>query len=131
MGRTGRAGRSGTSISFLTREDWSSAGELINILEEANQEVPDELREMKKRFSVMQERRERERSNMGGGGRRYEIFISQKKTKSYLYDTNHFSFDSGGRSSGGGGGGFGGGGGGFGGGGRFGGGRKQAMSTWY
>ncbi|KAL7727709.1 hypothetical protein ACLKA6_008047 [Drosophila palustris] len=99
VGRTGRAGRKGTSISFITREDWAMAQELINILEEADQEVPEQLRDMSRRFSAMKERRANE-----GGGR---------------------GFGSGGR--GGGGGGFGGGsrgggGGGFGGGGRGGGG---------
>lgn len=68
VGRTGRAGRTGISLSFFTREDWGSAGELIAILEEANQEVPDELREMKKRFEAMKERKDKERSLYGGGG---------------------------------------------------------------
>lgn len=72
VGRTGRAGRTGTSISFFTRADWGSAEELIKILEEADQVVPDELREMKKRFDNMKERRDRERASIGGGGgRRY------------------------------------------------------------
>lgn len=68
MGRTGRAGKTGKSISFVTRENWSSAGELIKILEEADQDVPEELREMKSRFESMQERKERERQSCGGGG---------------------------------------------------------------
>lgn len=56
----------------MTRSDWSSAKELIDILEEAQQEVPDELRDMKTRFDAMQERKEKERQSMGGGGgRRY------------------------------------------------------------
>lgn len=75
VGRTGRAGKTGTSISFFTRTDWSSAEELIKILEEAVQEVPDELHKMKERFDAMKERREREKANFGiggggGGGRR-------------------------------------------------------------
>lgn len=52
----------------MTRSDWGSAGELISILEEANQEVPDELREMQKRFDTMKERQNRERASFGGGG---------------------------------------------------------------
>lgn len=37
VGRTGRAGRTGIAISFMTREDWSKASDLIDILKEANQ----------------------------------------------------------------------------------------------
>lgn len=58
----------------MTRSDWAGAEELIKILEEADQEVPDELRDMKSRFESMKERREKERANFGGGGgRRYVI----------------------------------------------------------
>ncbi|KAH8274193.1 hypothetical protein KR018_001605, partial [Drosophila ironensis] len=46
VGRTGRAGRKGTSISFFTRDDWGMAKDLINILQEAEQNVPDELYNM-------------------------------------------------------------------------------------
>lgn len=66
VGRTGRAGRSGVSLSFFTRSDWAVAGELINILEEADQDVPDEIRAMAARFAAKKERESRE----GGGGRR-------------------------------------------------------------
>lgn len=75
VGRTGRAGRSGTSLSFMTRSDWSSAAELIGILNEAAQEVPDELKEMAERFKVRKERENAERAafgnvRRGGGGDR-------------------------------------------------------------
>ncbi|XP_067618674.1 probable ATP-dependent RNA helicase DDX43 [Eurosta solidaginis] len=62
VGRTGRAGRSGTSISFITREDWGVAKELISILEEADQEVPIDLRNMAERFKSMKDRRANESS---------------------------------------------------------------------
>ncbi|KAG5673977.1 hypothetical protein PVAND_003973 [Polypedilum vanderplanki] len=65
VGRTGRAGRKGVSLSFVTRSDWSVAKELIEILEEANQEVPEELLEMSKRF----EARKAREPMRGGGGR--------------------------------------------------------------
>ncbi|XP_041921229.1 probable ATP-dependent RNA helicase DDX43 isoform X2 [Alosa sapidissima] len=73
VGRTGRAGRSGVSVTLVTRDDWSKAAELINILERAGQEVPEELVLMAERF----EKKQRERAMMptrggsrgGGGGR--------------------------------------------------------------
>ncbi|XP_050099956.1 probable ATP-dependent RNA helicase DDX43 [Anopheles aquasalis] len=73
VGRTGRAGRTGTSLSFVTRSDWGVAAELIKILEEANQEVPDEIREMAARFAAKKERNDRDRrgGGFGGGGGRF------------------------------------------------------------
>lgn len=56
------------AISFITRSDWASAEELIKILEEADQLIPDELRDMKTRFEAMKERREKERQSFGGSG---------------------------------------------------------------
>ncbi|RKU40828.1 RNA-dependent ATPase [Coniochaeta pulveracea] len=43
IGRTGRAGKTGTAITFFTEHDKARSGELINILKAANQPVPDEL----------------------------------------------------------------------------------------
>lgn len=74
VGRTGRAGRTGISMSFMTREDWSQAGELITILREAEQEVPKEVEDMAERFRVKKEREAAEGGRPGfrggrGGGR--------------------------------------------------------------
>lgn len=66
VGRTGRAGRAGTSISYVTPDDWAMAPELINILEEANQEVPRKLRDMAERFTRNKERRNAESARFGG-----------------------------------------------------------------
>ena len=70
VGRTGRAGRTGESISLMTRQDWSHAKELIKILEEASQEVPDGLYHMSERYDAMKEKKasERERERLDGGG---------------------------------------------------------------
>ncbi|XP_070555807.1 probable ATP-dependent RNA helicase DDX43 [Ptychodera flava] len=74
VGRTGRAGRSGISLTLMTRSDWQSAGKLIKILEEASQEVPDEVVSMAERYEKHRERyggRERG-GRRGWGGHRGE-----------------------------------------------------------
>lgn len=43
IGRTGRAGREGTSHTFFQPVDKARAGELVNVLKEANQVVPEEM----------------------------------------------------------------------------------------
>ncbi|CAL7939654.1 unnamed protein product [Xylocopa violacea] len=72
VGRTGRAGRTGESITFMTRRDWSHAKELIHLLEEAQQEIPEELYQMADRHDAWKEKRanekQLERLDRGGGG---------------------------------------------------------------
>ncbi|KAI9336226.1 p68 RNA helicase [Zopfochytrium polystomum] len=46
IGRTGRAGAKGTAHSFFTADDRKLARDLIKILEEAKQTVPEKIREM-------------------------------------------------------------------------------------
>ncbi|XP_030658558.1 probable ATP-dependent RNA helicase DDX43 [Nomascus leucogenys] len=69
IGRTGRAGRTGVSITTLTRNDWRVASELINILERANQSIPEELVSMAERFKAHQQKREMERKTERPQGR--------------------------------------------------------------
>lgn len=69
VGRTGRAGRTGVAISFVSRSDWSQAHDLINILEEALQEVPEELRLMADRYASWKERKNEEEKSLRGGSR--------------------------------------------------------------
>ncbi|KAJ4428936.1 hypothetical protein ANN_25932 [Periplaneta americana] len=78
VGRTGRAGKTGEALSLITRDDWAQAKELISILEEAHQEVPEELRKMAERYDAWKEKKaaekDRERLDLrscrgGGGGR--------------------------------------------------------------
>ncbi|KAH0567041.1 probable ATP-dependent RNA helicase DDX43 isoform X2 [Cotesia glomerata] len=75
VGRTGRAGRSGESISLVTRGDWAIAKQLIAILEEASQEVPEELFQMCERYDAWKERKAQDkdlaRMDARGGGGRY------------------------------------------------------------
>ncbi|XP_071965095.1 probable ATP-dependent RNA helicase DDX43 [Antedon mediterranea] len=77
VGRTGRAGRTGTALTFMTRRDWRWAGDIINIMQEANQEIPDELIEMAERWKRHKEKLDAEnaaadgfrRGGRGSGGR--------------------------------------------------------------
>ncbi|KAF1744886.1 hypothetical protein MXB_4999, partial [Myxobolus squamalis] len=63
IGRTGRAGKFGTSLSFVSRENWASAQPLIDILIGSNQFVPDELVLMAERFSEKQRQRQADKSS--------------------------------------------------------------------
>merc|ERR1712125_225708 len=60
VGRTGRAGATGSSYTFFTKDKFKRARELIDVLKEANQPVPSEL-----------ERLADDAGGGGGGGRRY------------------------------------------------------------
>lgn len=80
IGRTGRAGRNGESISLITRRDWALAAETIRILEDAQQGVPEDLYEMADRYQAWKRMRNEEdrqyggrggRGGRGGGGRGY------------------------------------------------------------
>ncbi|NXE33063.1 DDX43 helicase, partial [Ptilorrhoa leucosticta] len=61
VGRTGRAGRTGEAVTLVTSNDWRFASELIDILERANQVVPDELIAMAERYKQSQIRKEIEK----------------------------------------------------------------------
>ncbi|XP_068039935.1 probable ATP-dependent RNA helicase DDX43 [Anomalospiza imberbis] len=61
VGRTGRAGRSGEAVTLVTSNDWRFASELIDILQRANQVVPDELIAMAERYKQSQMRKEIEK----------------------------------------------------------------------
>ncbi|KAK4824945.1 hypothetical protein QYF61_021633 [Mycteria americana] len=61
VGRTGRAGRTGEAVTLVTKNDWRVASELIEILERANQVVPNELIAMAERYKQFQIRKEIEK----------------------------------------------------------------------
>ncbi|CAO2150214.1 unnamed protein product [Urochloa humidicola] len=46
IGRTGRAGATGVSYTFFCEQDWKYAGDLVKLLEGANQHVPPQLLDM-------------------------------------------------------------------------------------
>ena len=73
-GRTGRAGKTGTSITFVERRDRRNAQDLIKILEEAGQEVPNELVTMAEKFERFKEREAEAKAAFGGrsGGKQID-----------------------------------------------------------
>ena len=46
IGRTGRAGEKGTAITYMTMKNAKFAREVVQIMTDAKQEVPDDLRAM-------------------------------------------------------------------------------------
>ena len=43
IGRTGRAGKTGTSHTFFQQCDKARAGELVKVLQDAGQQVPEQM----------------------------------------------------------------------------------------
>ncbi|KAL2341614.1 hypothetical protein Fmac_009554 [Flemingia macrophylla] len=74
IGRTGRAGATGVSYTFFCEQDWKHAGDLIKVLEGANQHVLPELRQIALRGpqNFGKERGGMSRFDSGGGGGRWE-----------------------------------------------------------
>jgi len=72
IGRTGRKGNSGTAYTFFTQKNMKSAGELIQILSEANQVVNPRLYELEiqsKQFKGKSYGGGRGKNGGGRGGR--------------------------------------------------------------
>eukprot|EP01127_Copromyxa_protea_P009294 TRINITY_DN2177_c0_g2_i2.p1 TRINITY_DN2177_c0_g2~~TRINITY_DN2177_c0_g2_i2.p1 ORF type:complete len:636 (-),score=160.68 TRINITY_DN2177_c0_g2_i2:55-1962(-) len=68
IGRTARAGRTGTAITYFTEADAALASDLIDVLKEAKQEVPSELIDLKNRRGG---RGGNSRGGRGGNSRNY------------------------------------------------------------
>lgn len=69
IGRTGRAEAEGRAFTFFTTENAKSANQLINVLEGANQAVPEELRRLDRGVEVAVVVRSTWGSSGDGGGR--------------------------------------------------------------
>ncbi|KAF8790266.1 probable ATP-dependent RNA helicase DDX43 [Argiope bruennichi] len=60
VGRTGRAGQTGTAISIFTQQDWMHAENFIKILKEANQSVPQKLYGMADHYKAWKRKKKAE-----------------------------------------------------------------------
>ena len=68
IGRTGRAGNKGMSITIIERRDRKQAQDLIKILEEAGQDVPEELSNMADRYARWKERDDEAKAEFRASG---------------------------------------------------------------
>ncbi|XP_062198180.1 DEAD-box ATP-dependent RNA helicase 40-like isoform X2 [Phragmites australis] len=74
IGRTGRAGATGVSYTFFSEQDWKYAGDLVKVLEGANQQVPPQLLDMAARGAPGGPRNQASGMSRwdGAGGGRFE-----------------------------------------------------------
>ncbi|XP_065065490.1 uncharacterized protein LOC135691545 isoform X1 [Rhopilema esculentum] len=88
IGRTARADKSGTAYTFFTAGDSKTAQELIDVLQDASQEVPDRLRSLASSMQARGAKRSRYR-NSGGGGRGFDRGSSFGGATSHKYVGGH------------------------------------------
>jgi superfamily II DNA/RNA helicase len=74
IGRTGRAGKQGESYTLFGYNDRANAKQLIEVLEHANQEVPQELRDLAEKYRNQRPQGSFRGGRGGGhgGGHRYD-----------------------------------------------------------
>ncbi|KAM5128103.1 DEAD box protein 53 [Callospermophilus lateralis] len=61
VGRTGRAGKTGISITLFTKSDSKTANELIKILKRASQSIPEDLATMAEEYQLHEQKKDTER----------------------------------------------------------------------
>ncbi|CAB3398818.1 unnamed protein product [Caenorhabditis bovis] len=71
IGRTGRRDKKGTAYTFFTPQNAAKAKDLLKVLDEAKQNVPQQLRDMANRSYGNSNSRGRWGGNSGGGKRSY------------------------------------------------------------
>ncbi|KAI5166220.1 ATP-dependent RNA helicase DDX3X [Nematocida sp. ERTm5] len=79
IGRTGRAGKTGRSITFFARDDHAQAAPLIEILKKAKQEVPEFLHEIAQMKSP--------KSHRGNSSRQSPSFKKREEGGQHFYET--------------------------------------------
>ncbi|XP_054962781.1 DEAD box protein 53 [Pan paniscus] len=75
VGYIGRTGKTGTSVTLITQRDSKMAGELIKILDRANQSVPEDLVVMAEQYKLNQQKRHRKTRSRKHGQRRKKFYF--------------------------------------------------------
>lgn len=91
IGRTGRAGNKGTAITFVTPDEDKYAGDIIQALQLANVDPPEDLVRLHERFMVKVRRgeaKEIRNRNIAGSGYRFSAdeMVKMKEFKNTLKD---------------------------------------------
>ncbi|KAL6848103.1 hypothetical protein ACP4OV_022231 [Aristida adscensionis] len=104
IGRTGRAGATGSAYTFFGDQDSKYASDLVKILEGANQSVPPQLKEMAQRGGYGGRSRRWASSDDSYGGQGYGSSYAKRSTDSFGYQPGggssfHSSFGNSSRDS--------------------------------
>jgi len=84
IGRTGRAGSKGISYTFFQEKDREHAGELQQVLKNAGQDIPNEL----KKFGTAIVKRKKEHNLYGNYGPSSNALNSSKKAKRLVFNSD-------------------------------------------
>lgn len=88
-GRTGRAGATGTAVTFITEEQGRFAGDLVKALKLSSQEVPKELGDLAEAYIRKVKSGEATAAGRGFGGRGLEKIESQRDAERRLEKRAH------------------------------------------
>jgi superfamily II DNA/RNA helicase len=94
IGRTGRTGKKGVSISFFSPENQNIAKDLVALLKEAKQVVPKELEQFASNYGGTSFGEGRRFGSSGGGGGSYSYRPSYNNRGSSFYNNNYSNRDS-------------------------------------
>ncbi|XP_049874517.1 ATP-dependent RNA helicase p62-like [Pectinophora gossypiella] len=89
IGRTGRQDNKGVSHTLLTSEDERQAKNIIAVLKEANQEVPQDLEDMARRYNSVkayeQQEKYKQRQNSWNSNKRWNKFRAPRQNTKFRY----------------------------------------------
>ena len=92
-GRTGRAGNTGTAVTFVTPEQDRFAPFLVKALTESKQEIPDDVRKLNEDHEAKVKSGDAKRANKGFGGRGIERLDAARDAERALHKKHYKTED--------------------------------------